>query len=201
MKNQLKRVYVGFGANLGDPLATYSRAKVILESKLGPLIKESWVYESAALTLAGTQSQTNYFNTALVFETLCSPREVLECLLETEQLFKRSRNEALRWAPRPIDLDILFYEDAVICEPGLSIPHPELHKRDFVLCPLVDVDPGLVHPELGETVATLEASLVDRGYSRLIIRRFEIKSVLQSDAEVAHCEPEDRGSLRAEQPL
>lgn len=173
MSGKTRTVYVGFGANLGDPLETYARAIEVLELKLGPLQAESWMYESKALTLSGTESQSNYINSVLAFETMLSPREILVVLLETELIFKRDRKDAPKWAPRPIDLDVLFVDDLVIEEPGLTIPHPELHKRDFVLCPLVDIAPNLIHPHLNETVESLESSLEHRGFQRFIIGRFK----------------------------
>jgi 2-amino-4-hydroxy-6-hydroxymethyldihydropteridine diphosphokinase len=173
MKSGFHRVYIGFGANLGDPLDTYGKAKVLLQSRLGPIVKESWIYESTALTLSGSESQTNYVNAALLLETDRSPREILAELLAIELVFKRDRLGLERWAPRPIDLDILFIDDLVVKESRLTVPHPELHKRDFVLCPLLDIAPNLVHPELGETIASLENSLVARGYGRFIVRRFQ----------------------------
>jgi len=176
MKNESKKVYIGFGANLGDPLDTYAKAKVLLQSRLGPILKESWIYESTALTLSGSASQTNYVNAALLLETDRSPREILAELLAIELLFKRDRVGLERWAPRPIDLDILFIDDEVVKESRLTVPHPELHKRDFVLCPLLDIAPNLVHPELKETIASLESSLVARGYGRFIVRRFQCDS-------------------------
>jgi 2-amino-4-hydroxy-6-hydroxymethyldihydropteridine diphosphokinase len=169
MTKHPKKVYVGFGANLGDPLATYASAKRLLEQRLGPILMESAVYESAALTIEGSESQLNYFNAALVFESLLEPQQILEVLLQTETVFKRSRSDALRWAPRPIDLDILFMEDTVVDQPGLTIPHPEAHNRDFVLCPLCDVAPDLIHPTYAKTIKELESSLSARGCKRLII--------------------------------
>ncbi len=178
METSSRSVYVGFGANVGNPLDTYGRAKAVLESKLGPILKESAVYESGALTLDGAESQNNYCNLVLAFTTELSPREILAVLLETELVFKRDRSEAKRWAPRPIDLDLLFVGSEIVNEPGLILPHPELHKRDFVLCPLLDIAPECVHPVLGQSVRELESSLEERGYQRLILHRFELESCL-----------------------
>jgi len=186
MSDKIHTVHVGFGANLGDPLDTYAKAKVLLQDTLGPLLSESAMYESAALTVDGTESQTNYFNAVLVFRTTLTPAEVLRVLLQTEVVFKRNRIESVRWAPRMIDLDILFMEDLVVNEPGLTIPHPELHNRDFVLCPMYDVAPDLNHPVLGQTVRELESSLTARGCKRLIIRRCGLAKPLVA---VTHCVP------------
>lgn len=200
MNGEQRIVYVGFGANIGSPLDTYAQAKVFLESRLGPVLRESAMYESGALTLEGTESQTNYFNSVLEFATALSPQVLLSVLLETEQQFKRTRNEAARWAPRPIDLDILFIGDVVVNEDGLTVPHPELHKRDFVLRPLADIAPDVMHPLFKQSVASLELSLEARGYKRLIIRRCP-GPVEQAPVPVEpHCEPEDRGLLLRERP-
>jgi 2-amino-4-hydroxy-6-hydroxymethyldihydropteridine diphosphokinase len=201
MNDKHRIVYVGFGANIGNPLDTYSQAKVLLQSKLGPLYKESFMYESGALTLEGTESQTNYFNAVLAFVTALSPHDLLSVLLETERQFKRTRNEAARWAPRPIDLDVLFVGDSVIQEDGLTIPHPELHKRDFVLRPLVDIAPDLIHPLLRETIVSLESSLEARGYKRLIIRRCAGLTDQTPASVEPHCVPEDRELPQTERPL
>lgn len=189
MKSNKRAVFVGFGANLGDPLHTYLRAKVLLESKIGPIWKESALYESGALTLDGAESQGNYHNAVVAFQTALSPREVLTILLETELLLNRDRSEAKRWAPRPIDLDLLFAGDEILNEEGLTLPHPELHKRDFVLCPLLDIAPDFIHPFLGQSVRDLESSLEGRGYQRLIVRRIVLENLAARESGRARCVP------------
>lgn len=200
MNEKRRVVYVGFGANLGDPLDTYTRAVSILESTLGPVRKESLMYESGALTLEGTASQTNYFNAVITFTTELSPHEILSVLLETEALFKRRREEATRWAPRPIDLDILFIENVVLDDERLTIPHPELHKRDFVLRPLLDVAPDFIHPTLGETVSSLESSLEVRGCKRLIVRSLRVPGRAAPESVETRCEHEDTELTMTEPP-
>jgi 2-amino-4-hydroxy-6-hydroxymethyldihydropteridine diphosphokinase len=170
MTEVLREVYIGFGANLGDRLDTYVRAKVLLESKLGPISKESSLYESAALTLDGAESQSDYLNSVLVFDSSAPAQEILAILFEVEAVFRRKREAGVRWAPRPIDLDLLFIGDEVINETNLIVPHRELQKRDFVLCPLCEIAPDLVHPVLGITVKALEASLKERGFERFVLR-------------------------------
>lgn len=170
MKEVTRAVYIGFGANLGDRLDTYIRAKELLASKLGPIVKESSLYESAALTLDGTEPQSDYLNSVLVFDTSAQAQEILAILFEVEAFFKRKREEGVRWAPRPIDLDLLLLADEVINDPNLTVPHRELHKRDFVLSPLREVAPELLHPVLGVTVSELERSLEERGFERFVLR-------------------------------
>ena len=163
--------YVGFGANLGDPLATFRRAGELLSRHLGTPVKESGCYETKALTLDGAPSQKNYLNAVIVYQTDRSPRDILAILLEVERFLGRHRVHDERWAPRPVDLDLLLVDDLVVRNTGLTLPHPELHKRDFVLRPLCDVAPDLLHPELKVSVSQLEQTLEARGCDRFILGR------------------------------
>jgi 2-amino-4-hydroxy-6-hydroxymethyldihydropteridine diphosphokinase len=91
-----------------------------------------------------------------VLETTLSPRELMACLLDVERELGRERTGP-RFGPRTIDLDLLVYEGMEIDEPGLTVPHPRLHERSFVLEPLCELDPGLVVPGRGSVAALLEA--------------------------------------------
>ena len=166
----LRTAYVGFGANVGEMLATYSLAKEILVREIGPIEAESRIYESAALTLDGAESQSNYVNTVLSFKTELSPQDLLAILLRTELTFGRDRQTSERWTPRPIDLDLLFVEDIILSQPGLTLPHSEIFKRDFVLGPMVDIAPNFSHPCLNLTMSELEKTLEARGYERFVTR-------------------------------
>lgn len=168
-----RSAYIGFGGNVGDPLATYQKAQAILQESLGTVVGASPMYESKALTLDGAPAQSNYCNAVMVFSTERSPQEILQILLQTERALGRAREGVERWAPRIVDLDLLFVDNLIEKEGPIVLPHPELHKRDFVLRPLCDVAPELVHPELGESVRDLEASLEARGYERFIERSYE----------------------------
>jgi 2-amino-4-hydroxy-6-hydroxymethyldihydropteridine diphosphokinase len=111
------------------------------------------VYETQPV---GPIQQQPYLNAAAVIQTQLSPRRLLEQLnaIETQQ-GRDSLTTRVKWGPRPLDLDILFYDQQIIDEPGLLIPHPRMHERWFVLKPLNDIAPDWVHPTLLQTVAQL----------------------------------------------
>jgi 2-amino-4-hydroxy-6-hydroxymethyldihydropteridine diphosphokinase len=134
------RAYVGLGANLGDREATIRRAATLLRaSRLSPILEtEPWGYAD----------QPKFLNAVAEVETELSPRELLDRLLEIERELGRVRNGP-RYGPRTIDLDLLLYGDEVIDEPGLTVPHPRLAERLFVLEPLAALDARLLVPGHG----------------------------------------------------
>ncbi len=129
--------FVGLGSNLGERMLHLAAAMRSL-ADLGTLVKGSPVYETAPV---GGPDQDTFLNAAVALHTDLSPRDLLDALLEIERDAGRVRDE--RWGPRTLDLDILTYDDDVIDEPGLTIPHPEIRNRRFVLTPLADIAPGL----------------------------------------------------------
>jgi 2-amino-4-hydroxy-6-hydroxymethyldihydropteridine diphosphokinase len=146
----MTRAYVGLGANLGDREATIRRAVELLPD----VVAVSTLIETDPV---GYLVQPRFLNGVAALETELSPRELLEQLLEIERALGRTR-DGPRYGPRTIDLDLLLYGDAEIDEPGLTVPHPRMHERRFVLEPLVELDPGLVVPgrgPLAELIATL----------------------------------------------
>ncbi|NEP63532.1 MAG: 2-amino-4-hydroxy-6-hydroxymethyldihydropteridine diphosphokinase, partial [Symploca sp. SIO2G7] len=92
-------------------------------------------------------------NACAIFQTIFSPEQVLQVLLETEASFGRIRRE--RWGPRTLDLDLLLYGDRVMNTPSLTLPHPRMHERAFVLLPLAEIMPGWQHPLRQQTVQAL----------------------------------------------
>lgn len=107
----------------------------------------------------GPVPQDEYLNAAALIETGLDPRGLLDALLSIEQSRGRDRARERRWGPRTLDLDLLLYDGRVIDEPGLTIPHPRLHERAFVLMPLAQIGPDLVVPTLGRTIRGLLAEL------------------------------------------
>ncbi len=105
----------------------------------------------------GGPPQGPYINAAAELRTILSPRALLEALLEVEDELGRVRS--VHWGPRKVDLDLLLYEEQIIDEPGLQVPHPHMHKRQFVLDPLSEIAPEAVHPVLGKTVRELQGEL------------------------------------------
>jgi 2-amino-4-hydroxy-6-hydroxymethyldihydropteridine diphosphokinase len=132
--------YVGLGANLGDREATIRAAVAELPGVVGV----STLRETDPV---GVTDQPRFLNGVAALETELAPRELLDVLLAVERRLGRERRE--RWGPRTIDLDLLLYGDEVIDEAGLTIPHPRLHDRRFVLEPLAGLAPKLVVPGLG----------------------------------------------------
>jgi 2-amino-4-hydroxy-6-hydroxymethyldihydropteridine diphosphokinase len=145
------RAYVGLGANLGPREVTLLRAVDLLGVADGvEVVEVSRLRETEPFGVAG---QPPFLNGAVAVETRLGPRELLDLLLEIERSLGRVRTE--RWGPRTIDLDLLAYGDEIVDEPGLRVPHPRLAERRFALEPLVDLDPALELPGLGEVTALL----------------------------------------------
>jgi len=132
--------YVGLGSNLGDREATIRAAVAALPG----VVAVSKLRETEPVGVTG---QPAFLNGAARLETELSPRELLDALLEVERGLGRERRE--RWGPRTIDLDLLLYGGETVDEPGLTVPHPSLHERRFVLEPLAELDPELVVPGRG----------------------------------------------------
>ncbi len=148
------RAYVGLGSNLGDR-AAYLLLGLSALSRLPEtrLLRLSPVYETDPVG----PPQPPYLNMVAELETALSPKGLLAEMLRVEKALGRERRE--RWGPRTLDLDLLLYGDLVLEEAGLSVPHPRLHERAFVLVPLLDLLPEGRHPLLGQSFAELLASL------------------------------------------
>ena len=153
-------IYLALGTNLGDRLANL-RAAIACLPPVVTVLAESPVYETPPW---GVTDQPAFLNMVLKGKTRLEPLALLAHLkhLETEL----GRVPAIRWGPRRIDLDILFYDDLVLDTPELTLPHPCLHERAFVLVPLADLEPGLVHPALGKPVRELLAAVDMSGVKR-----------------------------------
>ena len=142
----MPRAYVGLGANLGEREAALSAALAALEATAGiDVVAVSTFRETDPVDYL---DQPRFLNAAAALETTLSPRELLDALLKVEHALGRTR-EGPRFGPRTIDLDLLLYGDESLDEPGLTVPHPRLHGRAFVLEPLAELDPGLVVPGHG----------------------------------------------------
>jgi 2-amino-4-hydroxy-6-hydroxymethyldihydropteridine diphosphokinase len=155
LTNPPARAYIGLGANLGDRKTTIGRAVELLRDTPGiDVVAVSQLRETEPV---GYLDQPRFLNGVAALDTQLPPRALLERLLEVERELGRSR-DGPRFGPRTIDLDVLVYGDSVVDEPGLEIPHPRLHERQFVLEPLAELDRDLVVPERGR-VADLLAGL------------------------------------------
>lgn len=144
--------YIGLGGNLGDPSATFAEALTALVREWPVRVTAcSGLYRTAPL--GGPPGQPDYLNAVVQVQTSLRPAQLLSVLLNLEQ--RHHRRRALRWGPRTLDLDLLMYDDEVTAEPGLTLPHPRLRERRFVLAPLSELAPDLVPPQCRSTVQAL----------------------------------------------
>jgi 2-amino-4-hydroxy-6-hydroxymethyldihydropteridine diphosphokinase len=162
---------IALGTNLGDREENLRRA-VRAIGALGRVSCTSSVFETEPMYL---ERQGPFLNCVICLETDLAPRALLDALRAIEAEMGRERG--VRYGPRTIDLDILFYGGEVVSEEGLEIPHPRIAERRFVLAPLSEVRPRLVHPVLGKTVSELASSLVsERKVVRVPVRLSDLVS-------------------------
>lgn len=160
-----RRAAIAIGSNLGDRAAHVAGALVALAALPGTMVeRRSEAVVTAPVGLPdGPDPGGPYLNAAAVIRTTLGPRDLLALLHAIERAAGRDRAaEHGRWGPRTLDLDLLLYDELVIDEPGLRLPHPRMHERAFVLGPLAEVAPGWIVPTLGRTVAELLGALRDR---------------------------------------
>ena len=147
------RVYVGVGANLGTPRETIAAALALLDQEGDvELLAVSTLRETDPV---GYEEQPRFVNGVVQLGTELSPQELLARVLAIETRLGRVRGEGPRFGPRTIDLDLLLYGEETVDEPGLTLPHPRLHERRFVLEPLAELDPALEVPGRGPVQALL----------------------------------------------
>jgi len=148
--------YIALGSNLGERRQFLDRALHLLAQRPHVHVRRVSSYHETA-PVGGPVGQGRYLNAAAELETTLSPQELLATLLDIEHQLGRVRLE--RFGPRTIDLDLLLHGETILETQPLTLPHPRLHERRFVLAPLVEVAPHLVHPELGRTMQELLAEL------------------------------------------
>ncbi len=166
--SELHQVYLGIGANLGDRQANILQALQYVQSRAS-ILKVSSFYETEPV---GYREQPKFLNAVCALETELTPEELLRLLKWIEK--RMGRMAAFRNAPRPIDMDILFYDDLALESPELQIPHPRLHERAFVLVPLVEIAPDLIHPVLHKT-ATQMLDEIDQGGVKRVARSLKLR--------------------------
>lgn len=156
-------VAIALGSNLGNSLATLRAAVHQIATSPGfRLTHQSHWYKTQPVG----PPQPSYINGCLLVQTGHSPSQVLQRLLDIELQFGRIRQE--RWGPRTLDLDLLLYDQVVMETPALTLPHPRLHERAFVLVPLAEILPDWRHPTLGK----IAAAGADRTHPELLQRQF-----------------------------
>ncbi|MBS0205976.1 MAG: 2-amino-4-hydroxy-6-hydroxymethyldihydropteridine diphosphokinase [Planctomycetes bacterium] len=150
--------WIGIGANLGDAWSAFNAAWNMLgDHPQVQTLHRSGLYRTSPI---GVQAGGRFTNAVFSVTTSLSPLELLDQLQFVENQLGRTHD--LRWGPRPIDLDLLFYDQRILTTPRLTLPHPAAWYRRFVLDPLVEVVPTLVHPALNESVAELRARVIQR---------------------------------------
>jgi len=143
-------VFLQLGSNLGDRELLLKDAITAIKNRVGDIVEFSKVYESAPWRVEG---QGNYLNQILKVKTILQADKVLSIVLDIEKQLGRIRLE--KWGERLIDIDIIFYNDSIIETPELCVPHKHLHERMFVLTPLHNIAPELVHPKYNKTIEEL----------------------------------------------
>ena len=150
-------VYIGFGSNIGNRLKHIQNAIHALSKTEGIVLqKTSSVYKTDPV---GYEAQAQFLNGAASIQTSLSPLSLLHTLKDIETVI--GRQHRIHWGPREIDLDLLIYGDLCLQTEKLVVPHPEMHLRRFVLVPLAEIAPDLVHPVFQETIQTLLERLED----------------------------------------
>jgi 2-amino-4-hydroxy-6-hydroxymethyldihydropteridine diphosphokinase len=153
-------VYLALGSNLGDRLANLKEAIAALPPQMEVQAKSS-IYETPPW---GYEAQPKFLNQVIKAETYLAPGPLLKHLKRLEVAL--GRQESFPNGPRQIDMDILFYDDLVLNSPSLVIPHPRLHERGFVLLPLMDISPDLVHPVNQKSVREMAAECEAAGIEK-----------------------------------
>lgn len=162
----MAQALLGLGGNVGDVRATLDEAVALFaDGRDVTLLARSSDYLTPPW---GVEDQPPFINLAILVETALSPRDLLTRALNVERALGRDRTFAERWGPRPVDIDLLAYEDVALDEPGLTLPHPRLFDRAFVLVPLAEIAPDRVIS--GKRVSDVRAAIDTAGIEKLVPR-------------------------------
>ncbi len=158
MDQFMNTAYLLTGGNTGNRLENLETAATLIGQQAGTIRQKSAVYATSAW---GYTDQPDFYNQVLMIHTPMDPQQLLDTLLSVEQQLGRKR--VVSMGPRNIDIDILLFNNDVIDQPGLTIPHPRLHLRKFALVPLAGIAPGLIHPVFHKTISALLEECTDTG--------------------------------------
>ncbi|MBC8767163.1 2-amino-4-hydroxy-6-hydroxymethyldihydropteridine diphosphokinase [Arenibacter sp. BSSL-BM3] len=178
--NKTATTYLSLGSNLGDKLNHLQEVVFLIHSTIGNVVKISPIYETPAWGFEGE----DFYNCCIAVETSLMPLDLLKKLLEIETRLGRERNEGAGYASRTVDIDIIYYEREIINSAALTIPHPSLQLRRFVLRPLADIAPQFYHPVLNKDTRNLlqeckDKSNITRTHHKLYTTRSQLFSQLQ----------------------
>ena len=155
IERKWNKVYIAAGSNLGDKEETLKEAIYIIDKRKDCVVtKVSNFYTTGPV---GYEDQGQFVNCVFEINTLQTPSELMDTLLEVEKDFKRER--IIRWGPRTLDLDIIFYNDIISYDEHILIPHPRAHERQFVMKPMCDINPYYVHPIYRKRVMDISSEL------------------------------------------
>ena len=155
IERKWNKVYIAAGSNLGDKEETLKEAIYIIDKRKDCVVtKVSNFYTTDPV---GYEDQDQFVNCVFEIDTLQTPSELMDSLLEVEKDFKRER--IIRWGPRTLDLDIIFYDDIISYDEHILIPHPRAHERQFVMKPMCDINPYYVHPIYRKRVMDISSEL------------------------------------------
>ena len=155
IERKWNKVYIAAGSNLGDKEETLKEAIYIIDKRKDCVVtKVSNLYTTDPV---GYEDQDQFVNCVFEINTLQTPSELMDTLLEVEKDFKRER--IIRWGPRTLDLDIIFYDDIISYDEHILIPHPRAHERQFVMKPMCDINPYYVHPIYRKRVMDISSEL------------------------------------------
>lgn len=153
----MNTVYLALGTNIGNRTANLELVHRLISQRIGIVLKESSTYQTAPWGVE--EQQEDYYNQVFCVKTSLDPMEVWHQCQVIEK--KMGRLKTKQWAPRIIDIDILFFNDLVLMEEELKIPHPRLHERNFVLKPMCEIANEWKHPILGQTIEELLGACAD----------------------------------------
>lgn len=162
----MHKVYLVAGGNIDNTLQKYEQLFQYLQQRIGHISRTSAYYQSPPW---GYESVYPYVNVAIKINTCLEPHEILTQCLAIEQLMGRMPHAKHHYTDRTMDIDIILYDDAIICSSTLKIPHPKMHLRNFVLTPMAEIEANKIHPLLGKTMAKLQASCPDKAEVKPIV--------------------------------
>jgi 2-amino-4-hydroxy-6-hydroxymethyldihydropteridine diphosphokinase len=159
-------IFLGLGSNIGDRILHLKTACELIEQKIGVITSKSSVYETAAW---GNTDQNTFLNQVVLVERRWHPIDILDTILKIEIEMGRIRDE--KWGPRIIDIDLIYYDNVIVKMSNLTLPHPYIQDRKFVLEPLVEIAPDFIHPKLKKTNLDLLNECQDKSEVLRLVNR------------------------------